>query len=48
MMSLLIIAILIVGMFIWSAIDNCRTELRYRNTLLKEQNEILKNEKVGF
>lgn len=42
---LLIFSIIIIGMFIWSAIDNCKIELRYRNTLLKEQNEILKRER---
>jgi hypothetical protein len=41
MEMLLIFSIVIVGMLIWSAIDNCKIELRYRNTLLEKQNEIL-------
>jgi hypothetical protein len=45
MMVLLIFSILIVGMLIWSAIDNCKIELRYRNTLLEKQNEILERER---
>jgi hypothetical protein len=45
MMVLLIISILLVGMLIWSAIDNCKIELRYRNTLLEKQNEILERER---
>jgi hypothetical protein len=45
MIVLLIFSILIVGMLIWSAIDNCKIELRYRNTLLEKQNEILERER---
>jgi hypothetical protein len=41
---LLIFSIVIVGMLIWSAIDNCKIELRYRNSLLEKQNEILERE----
>jgi hypothetical protein len=44
MEMLLIFSIVIVGMLIWSAIDNCKIELRYRNTLLEKQNEILERE----
>ena len=43
MVELLMSAILVVGIFIWIAIDNCRIELRYRNILLEKQNEYLKN-----
>ncbi len=43
--TLLIFSIVIIGMFIWSAIDNCKIELRYRNTLLEKQNEILERER---
>ena len=42
---LLIFSIVIAGMLIWSAIDNCKIELRYRNTLLERQNEILERER---
>lgn len=42
---LLRFAIIIVGIIIWSAIDNCKIELRYRNTLLEKQNEILERER---
>jgi len=42
---LLIFSIVIIGMIIWSAIDNCKIELRYRNTLLEKQNEILERER---
>ena len=42
---LLIFSIVIIGMFIWSAIDSCRIELRYRNTLLEKQNEVLERER---
>lgn len=44
-MVLLIFSILIIGIRIWSAIDNCKIELRYRNTLLEKQNEILKQQR---
>jgi hypothetical protein len=44
MVAVLTLAILIVGMLIWTAIDNCKIELRYRNTLLEKQNEILERE----
>ena len=30
---------------IWFGLDNIKIEMRYRNTLLKEQNEILKDKK---
>lgn len=30
-------------MVIWSAIDNCKVELRYHNTLLEKQNKTLEN-----
>jgi len=43
--TLLIFSIVIIGMVIWSAIDNCKIELRYRNTLLEKQNEILERER---
>ena len=45
METLLTLAILIVGVLIWTAINNCKIELRYRNTLLAKQNEILKRER---
>lgn len=45
MIALLTLAILIVGMLIWTAIDNCKIELRYRNTLMEKQNEILEMSK---
>jgi len=45
MIVLLTLSILIVGMFIWVAIDNCKIELRYRNNLLEKQNEILERER---
>ena len=39
------LTIMTVGIFIWFEIRDVKTELRYRNTLLKEQNEILKRER---
>lgn len=42
---LLIFIIANIGMIIWSAINNCKIELRYRNTLLEKQNEILERER---
>lgn len=41
---MLAIIIVIIGTFIWYEINNCKTELRYNNTLLEEQNELLQNE----
>ena len=42
MEALLILSILIIGLLIYFAINNCKIELRYRNILLEEQNKILK------
>ena len=42
MEGLLILSILIIGLLIYFAINNCKIELRYRNILLEEQNKILK------
>ena len=39
-----IVGIMIYGVLYWYLSD-IKTELRYRNTLLKEQNEILKKER---
>ena len=47
LLQLLVISVLIIGMLIYFAITNCKIELRYRNTLLKEQNESLKTKKNG-
>jgi len=44
MIVVLTLIILIVGMRIWTAINDCKIELRYRNSLLEKQNEILKRE----
>jgi hypothetical protein len=42
MEELLILSILIIGLLIYFAVINCKIELKYRNTLLEEQNKILK------
>lgn len=42
LLSMLILVVFVVGYMIWWAISNCVIELRYKNILLKEQNEILK------
>lgn len=42
MEGLLILSILIIGLLIYFAINNCKIELKYRNILLEEQNKILK------
>jgi len=47
MEGLLVLSILIIGLLIYFAINNCRIELRYRNILLEEQNKILR-EKNGI
>ncbi len=43
----MILTIGVVGLLIftalWFGLDNIKIELRYRNTLLKEQNKILKD-----
>ena len=43
----MIIMISLIGFLIftslWFGLDNIKIELRYRNTLLKEQNQILKD-----
>jgi len=43
----MIIMITLIGFLIftaiWFGLDDIKTELRYRNTLLEEQNEILKD-----
>ena len=44
MIAVLTLTILIVGMLIWTAINNCKIELRYRNSLLEKQNEIFERE----
>lgn len=44
MIAVLTLTILIVGMLIWTAINNCKIELRYRNNLLEKQNEIFERE----
>ena len=43
MMVLLIFVVLSIGILIYTAIDGCRIELKYRNTLLENQNEILRD-----
>ncbi|GAA4071490.1 hypothetical protein GCM10022389_15960 [Flavobacterium cheonanense] len=44
-LMILTISILIVGLLIYFAVDNCKIELKYRNTLLEKQNEILEKTK---
>jgi hypothetical protein len=42
MIGLLTISLVIMGTFIHFKLDDIRVELKYRNTLMEEQNEILK------
>jgi len=46
-LRIMILTIGVVGLLIftalWFGLDNIKIELRYRNTLLKEQNKILKD-----
>lgn len=36
--------ILLISLLIYFAINNCRIELKYRNTLLEKQNRILEEQ----
>lgn len=45
MEGLLSLSIIVIGLLIYFAIINCKIELKYRNTLLEEQNKILKENK---
>lgn len=38
-----VLSFLIIGLLIYFAISTCTIELKYRNQLLEDQNEILKN-----
>jgi hypothetical protein len=42
---LTLLTILIIGLLIWSSINDCKIELKYRNTLLEEQNKILERQR---
>lgn len=44
MIAVLTLTILIVGNLIWTAINNCKIELRYRNSLLEKQNSLLEKQ----